>query len=418
MSEVQNVIQSDYHFPSSSPSSTGHHHHHHPGSDDIHDSLSDMLILPDQKSSSSGPSLLNIRKRSRTDFLDGQVPSVVSLPKLSTSLHFPVPLQTKSSLISAEPSHGGGNASSNLAHLDAHNHFSSLNMSSPAPASYPSSPINQHHHSHEHHSHSDSSLFNSSSNNNTNGEVSAVAHKGHKKTFSKIPLEDVVALREFLRQVDLTRYGFRGHSCSDSSHEDSECCSPVYNASHHHHHHSGSGSRSFSHYSSLGSDLGANLSSPRDDGFYADDDYEPYKSPRISALAGRPIKTPITSFVNSKLKTIRKSSSPLPSSGTGGLPSPTSSTSSSGGGGGSSSSLSTTHVPYKGKYGSNPVCASCRTTKTPYWRDAWHQGILLCNACGLRFAKFKRRCTSCHYVPRKDDKGGRCCPLCKGAWTQ
>jgi hypothetical protein len=84
----------------------------------------------------------------------------------------------------------------------------------------------------------------------------------------------------------------------------------------------------------------------------------------------------------------------------------------------STPSSSSSHVPYKGKFGVNPKCASCQTTKTPYWRDAWNQGILLCNACGLRFAKFKRRCTQCHYVPRKEDKGGRCCPSCRGPWTQ
>ena len=61
-------------------------------------------------------------------------------------------------------------------------------------------------------------------------------------------------------------------------------------------------------------------------------------------------------------------------------------------------------------------CASCSATKTPYWRDAWGENISLCNACGLRYAKFKKRCSLCHYVPRKEDKNGRCCSQCRGNW--
>lgn len=61
-------------------------------------------------------------------------------------------------------------------------------------------------------------------------------------------------------------------------------------------------------------------------------------------------------------------------------------------------------------------CASCGATKTPYWRDAWGENISLCNACGLRYAKFKKRCSLCHYVPRKEDKNGRCCSQCRGSW--
>lgn len=61
-------------------------------------------------------------------------------------------------------------------------------------------------------------------------------------------------------------------------------------------------------------------------------------------------------------------------------------------------------------------CASCGATKTPYWREAWGDNIVLCNACGLRFSKFKKRCSLCHYVPRKEDKNNRCCSQCKGNW--
>ena len=72
--------------------------------------------------------------------------------------------------------------------------------------------------------------------------------------------------------------------------------------------------------------------------------------------------------------------------------------------------------PYKGRHGEHPRCASCQTDKTPYWRDSWNQGFILCNACGLRYSKFKRRCTECNYVPRKEDKGERKCPMCGSAW--
>jgi hypothetical protein len=73
--------------------------------------------------------------------------------------------------------------------------------------------------------------------------------------------------------------------------------------------------------------------------------------------------------------------------------------------------------PYKGRHGTNPRCASCKTTKTPYWRDSWNQGFILCNACGLRYSKFKRRCGGCNYVPRKEDKTSRQCSQCTGDWA-
>jgi len=74
--------------------------------------------------------------------------------------------------------------------------------------------------------------------------------------------------------------------------------------------------------------------------------------------------------------------------------------------------------PYKGRHGPHPRCASCHTDKTPYWRDSWNQGFILCNACGLRYSKFKRRCRECNYVPRKEDKNERLCPQCNGQWIQ
>lgn len=62
-------------------------------------------------------------------------------------------------------------------------------------------------------------------------------------------------------------------------------------------------------------------------------------------------------------------------------------------------------------------CISCGAVKTPYWREAWSSTVLLCNACGLRFSKFRRRCLDCSYVPRKEDKGSKVCTKCSGPWS-
>lgn len=62
-------------------------------------------------------------------------------------------------------------------------------------------------------------------------------------------------------------------------------------------------------------------------------------------------------------------------------------------------------------------CISCGATKTPYWREAWSSSVLLCNACGLRYSKFRRRCMECSYVPRKEDKGSKACTKCGGPWS-
>jgi len=74
-------------------------------------------------------------------------------------------------------------------------------------------------------------------------------------------------------------------------------------------------------------------------------------------------------------------------------------------------------VPYKGKFGLHPTCGSCKTTRTPYWRDSWSDSFILCNACGLRYSKFKKYCHDCSYVPRKEDKEASCCPLCSSTWS-
>jgi len=80
-------------------------------------------------------------------------------------------------------------------------------------------------------------------------------------------------------------------------------------------------------------------------------------------------------------------------------------------------SPSAPRVPYKGRFGSNPVCGSCKSSKTPYWRDSWSNAFILCNACGLRYSKFKRYCNECAYVPRKEDKSTPCCAQCSSPWS-
>lgn len=57
------------------------------------------------------------------------------------------------------------------------------------------------------------------------------------------------------------------------------------------------------------------------------------------------------------------------------------------------------------------TCASCKTKKTPLWRDS-DDGTPYCNACGIRFKKYHVRCSSCFYIPRKDEKVNNSCCLC------
>lgn len=57
------------------------------------------------------------------------------------------------------------------------------------------------------------------------------------------------------------------------------------------------------------------------------------------------------------------------------------------------------------------TCASCKTKKTPLWRDS-EDGTPYCNACGIRYKKYRIRCSNCLYIPRKDEKLGNCCCLC------
>nr|XP_054765262.1 uncharacterized protein LOC129272049 [Lytechinus pictus] len=62
------------------------------------------------------------------------------------------------------------------------------------------------------------------------------------------------------------------------------------------------------------------------------------------------------------------------------------------------------------------TCESCKTARTPLWRDA-EDGTPLCNACGIRYKKYRIRCPFCWLIPRKDSKTfpycGRCGMLLK-----
>uniref|UniRef100_A0A672GDS6 Zinc finger GATA like protein 1 n=1 Tax=Salarias fasciatus TaxID=181472 RepID=A0A672GDS6_SALFA len=57
------------------------------------------------------------------------------------------------------------------------------------------------------------------------------------------------------------------------------------------------------------------------------------------------------------------------------------------------------------------VCASCCTRKTPMWRDA-EDGTPLCNACGIRYKKYRVRCVNCWHIPRKEGNSSSHCLKC------
>ncbi|XP_008848278.2 GATA-type zinc finger protein 1 isoform X2 [Nannospalax galili] len=79
------------------------------------------------------------------------------------------------------------------------------------------------------------------------------------------------------------------------------------------------------------------------------------------------------------------------------------------------SSTSPTRAPEPSPGGSEALgprsCASCRTQRTPLWRDA-EDGTPLCNACGIRYKKYGTRCSSCWLVPRKSVQPKRLCGRC------
>ncbi|XP_075773901.1 GATA-type zinc finger protein 1 [Pelodiscus sinensis] len=60
---------------------------------------------------------------------------------------------------------------------------------------------------------------------------------------------------------------------------------------------------------------------------------------------------------------------------------------------------------------SSKSCASCQTRKTPLWRIA-EDGTPLCNACGIRYKKYRVRCSRCWTIPRKSGKLHSRCSNC------
>lgn len=69
---------------------------------------------------------------------------------------------------------------------------------------------------------------------------------------------------------------------------------------------------------------------------------------------------------------------------------------------------------FRSKPNASKICASCGTRKTPLWRDS-DDGIPYCNACGIRYKKYRTRCSSCKYVPRKDERTTNMCVTCGGS---
>ncbi|XP_049577056.1 GATA-type zinc finger protein 1 [Syngnathus scovelli] len=57
------------------------------------------------------------------------------------------------------------------------------------------------------------------------------------------------------------------------------------------------------------------------------------------------------------------------------------------------------------------ICASCLTRKTPLWRDA-EDGTPLCNACGIRYKKYRVHCVYCWHVPKKTSNSSSTCLKC------
>uniref|UniRef100_A0A8B9NFG1 GATA-type domain-containing protein n=1 Tax=Accipiter nisus TaxID=211598 RepID=A0A8B9NFG1_9AVES len=56
-------------------------------------------------------------------------------------------------------------------------------------------------------------------------------------------------------------------------------------------------------------------------------------------------------------------------------------------------------------------CASCKTRRTPLWRAA-ENGTPLCNACGIRYKKYRVRCRRCWNIPGKSGTPRPQCPHC------
>ncbi|XP_036796146.1 uncharacterized protein LOC110493434 isoform X3 [Oncorhynchus mykiss] len=77
----------------------------------------------------------------------------------------------------------------------------------------------------------------------------------------------------------------------------------------------------------------------------------------------------------------------------------------------SQSSIRTSSSEESDPSSKNKICASCCTMKTPLWRDA-EDGTPLCNACGIRYKKYKVRCLQCWHIPRKEGNSNSRCFKC------
>jgi len=64
-----------------------------------------------------------------------------------------------------------------------------------------------------------------------------------------------------------------------------------------------------------------------------------------------------------------------------------------------------------GKPRKQKQCACCATTSTPLWRDIGRK-LPLCNACGIRYKKYGLICSSCNYVPCKQERTSKICRRC------
>lgn len=64
-----------------------------------------------------------------------------------------------------------------------------------------------------------------------------------------------------------------------------------------------------------------------------------------------------------------------------------------------------------GKPRKQKQCACCATTSTPLWRDIGRK-LPLCNACGIRYKKYGLICSSCNYVPCKQERTSKVCRRC------
>lgn len=56
-------------------------------------------------------------------------------------------------------------------------------------------------------------------------------------------------------------------------------------------------------------------------------------------------------------------------------------------------------------------CISCLCTSTPVWRDT-EEGVILCNACGIRWRTRRVRCTSCWHIPLQEEMLNYYCSKC------